>query len=173
MSRFIRSQGDLDGACYLYTVFNCAQTLLGRKIQQPRWTRLVEASITPSSFLGGSGTALIDQQDDLLRELTASYLSLLGCAVTVSCVRPTDGTLPRSISENSAIILDDGYHWYCVVDTSRGSAYAACSAVWQENPRNYSELKSPRLQRRYNLEIKAGDLKYFRNRAFLVQLGRA
>ena len=170
MYRFIRSQGDLDGACFLYTVFNCAQTLLEKKLKPTHWARLVDASSSPLSLLGGGGTALIDEQDDLLRELTASYLSILGCPAKVSLlVDLRDGLLPQRMDENSALILDDGAHWYCMVEASKDMAYVACSAVWQENPNKYKELKSPRLQRRYNLAVDARDMTFFRHRAFLVR----
>lgn len=174
MSRFIRSQGDLDGACFLYAVFNGAQTLLGKKRSRVLWRRLVEVSNSPVSLLGGDGTRLIDEQDSLLSELVASHLLLLGCAVRVDLVAPLrDGTLPKGIGKNSVLILDDASHWYCVVEVSAGVAYVACSAIWQKDPRKYSEEKSPRLGRHYNRRLEAKDMRYFRGRAFLFTRARA
>jgi len=168
MRRFIKSQGDLDGACFLYTVVNAAQTLTNRAIRKKEWRLLVESSATPLAFLNGSGTALIDERERLLQEIISTSLELIGCPTRVAVQYIENGKFPKGIGIESVLILDDGNHWYCIVEANKERVYAACSAEWQSSPNKYKEDTSPRNRKIYNRTILCSELTYFRGRAFLV-----
>lgn len=169
LRRFIRSQGDLDGACFLYTIFNCAQFLANKKLSRPAWKRLVDIAIHPNRFLGKGGTDLIDEQEELLTQLINSYMSVLGQQCSVKLVsRPNPNNLEKVVNSRSVLIVDNGEHWFCVVDATSNAAFVACSAVWQENPNNYREDRSPNIGRVFNQKVHTSQLKFLRDRAFLV-----
>lgn len=169
LNRFIRSQGDLDGACFLYTIFNCAQFLANKKLSRAAWKKLVETAIHPIRFLGNGGTGLIDEQEDLLTQLIKTYLGVLGQQCSVKLISsPNPNNLQKLVNRHSILLVDNGEHWFCIVDATSSSTYVACSAVWQENPHKYRENLSPSIRRVFNIKIPTNHLEFLRNRAFLV-----
>ena len=49
--RFIRGQGDLDGACLLYALFNARQALTRTRLTQTAWSNALEELHNANAFL--------------------------------------------------------------------------------------------------------------------------
>lgn len=165
LERFIKSQGDLDGACFLYTLVNAVNCLRGLEIQSPdSWQRLIGDVYDPRDFLrNGIGTARIDEFPEIITRLIGDYVTLLdpSCDYSVKCVKIQDKTRMRRrrlVSQNAVLLVDDGEHWYVLVDVDQGQVFAACSGTLYMNPQGYVEAKSPNLGRTYNTSFELGEL---------------
>ncbi|URF05049.1 hypothetical protein [Cupriavidus campinensis] len=156
MERRIKAQGDLDGACFLYTLVNAVSCLRGRAISAGGWQRLVGAIYDPRDFLNGDvGTDRIDQYPDLIAKVIGDYVSLLDRSSTYRVERISDldhrSILTRRLlSRNSVLIVATQAHWFAVVDVDQDEALTACSVEYLGSPSCYVEEDSTRLQRRYN-----------------------
>lgn len=173
--RTIRSQGDLDSACFLYSIVNAAQCLSKELVEERDWQRLISNAYDCKCFLTSeTGTKKIDHLPELLVNLTTEYLNAvkpeMGFIVEMLGEMGKNKDLKTVLRKNSLLMVDDGSHWYCLVDSDENHCYAACSAIWQESPKEYSEAKSPRLKRTYNRKVPFSDLKFFKKRAILVSV---
>ncbi len=156
MKRLIKAQGDLDGACFLYTLVNAVNCLRGRAIPAGAWQRLVGAIYDPRDFLSGDvGTDRIDQYPDLIAKVIGDYVSLLDRSNAyrverISDLDPRNMLTGRSLSRNNVLVVATQEHWFAVVDVDQDEALTACSAEYLISPGRYIEEDSTRLQRRYN-----------------------
>lgn len=152
--RTIHAQGDLDGACFLYSAANAYSALTGRKPNLARWARAIQNVPHPADFLDPTcGTTLNYEQDP----------NLLGHALeTIFDAVATDGpridftwhpeaaeyTDVAELVDNRSVALfrymgntryaRDMDHWVCGVATRRRTIerplriYVACSSRWIE-----------------------------------------
>ena len=175
LNRSIRSQGDFDGACFLYSLVNAVYCLTGRQIEADGWARVVSEAYDARDFLNGQiGTAKIDNLPSLLSTLAMQYLRALD-QITHYDVELVEGIkkvgdLQRTLSSKSVLLVDNGSHWFCLVDFYDDTAFAACSAALQDDPCNYSEMSSNRLRIIYNVSFPKKHLKFHKNRAFLISV---
>jgi hypothetical protein len=171
--RFIKSQGDFDSACFLYSIVNAVQCLSGRKITGADWRRLISYINDPRDFLTfNTGTERTDNRPQFLAELITDYMSTLdpkeNYAVKLVEGLDSSANFETLLKKKALLLVDNGKHWFCLIDSHDNQAYAACSAIWQNNPGKYRELPSPRLARTYNDSFKVADLEFLQNRAFLI-----
>ena len=171
--RFIRSQGDLDSACFLYSLVNAVQCLSGKKLLESAWQRLISCTYDPRDFLTSrTGTKRIDDHPHLIAELASRYIATLEPRgkYRVDLLEGLDSTFVEKnpLKKQTLLVVDNGTHWFCMLDSSGGQIFVSCSAVWQNNPAKYTELSSPRLRRTYNDSFPASKLVFFQQRALLV-----
>lgn len=175
--RFIRSQGDLDGACLLYSLANAAQSLTGRQVQVAEWSAMIQSlPSTPSTrdFLDSTeGSRASDDDKVAQAELARSALGILSPTqtLTVETVEKLrDGSLALAKpEEGNVLVCANQQHWFCIVDSDDQFAYVACSWVWQQDPASYTEQVSPRLQRVFNDAVPLKELQFYKNRALVVR----
>lgn len=172
-NRFIRAQGDLDGACFLYSLANAAQALSGKRISDAVWSKLVRIIHNPQDYLSVKvGTLHTDDNPIFQESLAQQYLNVLspGVALHANTIHELgDGANPeRYIGEKTVLVSADEEHWFCIVDAHDKEVYVACSCVWQRKLINYQEASSERLKRIYNEKFECGKLKYFGHRSILV-----
>lgn len=173
MDRFIKSQGDLDGACFLYSLVNAVNCLHDRSTRSSdAWQRLVSGVYDPRDFLRGDvGTARVDDFPEFIARLIGDYVALLDPSgdYSVKCVEISDKSQLRRrrlVSDESVLLVDNGEHWFVLVDADQGQVFVACSAALYENPKGYVEAKSPNLGRIYNTSFDLGELELHKGIAY-------
>jgi hypothetical protein len=172
--RFIRSQGDLDGACLLYSLANATQTLTGRQVQVAEWSAMIQSLSSTSDFLDNTAGSRASDCDKVAQEaLARNALGILSPIQTLTVetkekLRNGSLTLAKP-EEGSVLVCANQQHWFCIVDSDDQFAYVACSWVWQLNPAEYTEQVSPRLHRVFNDAVPLKELEFFKNRALVVR----
>jgi len=171
--RFIQAQGSLDGACFLYSLANATQCLTGKRVSDSCWSKLARIVHNARDYLAsGVGTANSDDNPTLQEALAQQYLDILSPnvrlkATTIHSIQ--DGSNPeRHLTEQSALVTQNGEHWFCLLDVSDLKAFVACSWVWQRDLQGYREELSPRLSRKYNDTFPVTELVFFGARAIVV-----
>lgn len=173
--RFIQGQGSLDGTCFLYSLANATQCLTGKRVSNARWAKLARIVYNAQDYLANRvGTSNTDDNSALQEALAQQYLDILSPnvklrATTIHSVR--DGSNPeRHLTDRSVLVVQNGEHWFCLLDVSDNEAYVACSWVWQRDLQAYSEKISPMLHRTYNDRFSVKDIIFFGSRAILVSI---
>lgn len=145
--RRIYAQGDLDGACFLYSIVNAYAAL---KHQGPEFAAVSRAFAQvdhPADFLSGivGTTGQYDQKYVLLEDNIRRVLTLLGggtFSVRRIAERYSVDMLEELLGENSVVVLrymgcskflSDMDHWVCAVeyDTGDKTVHVACSTRLQ------------------------------------------
>lgn len=170
---FIRTQGDLDGACFLYALANATQAITNLQITTTAWSAMVAELSNPMDFLDqGCGTRHSDgdvfKQENLANRLLKG-LSPRG-ALTAKNLSPLNKhcAFDEIITNRSALVLGSPQHWYCIVDFDSDNLYIACSWSLHEQGHQYKERKSRRLGRTYNRVDSRERLRVFQSRGFMV-----
>ena len=160
--RKIWSQGDLDGACFLYSMMNAAQALYrigSHNDWKDRWSQLLTATSKRPDFLdwqkGTIQNASAPQRD--MKQAQQCLKAILPGTFIVKLVKATTGgeLLDSVLDADSVFVVDNNDHWYCVVDADDDKVYAACSDELNRTSTKYSEGKSPTLRRTFNVAIPA------------------
>lgn len=177
IDRFIKSQGDLDGACFLYSLVNAVNCLRGRAIRTSSgWQRLIGAVYDPRDFLRNDlGTARVDEFPEIIVGLIRDYVQLLDASneFIVERVEIPDETLlrlRRLVSEDAVLLVDNGTHWFVLVDVDQREMFAACSAALFEDPHNYVETRSPILGRIYNTSFDLEKLEFQKKTGYRLSI---
>lgn len=171
--RFIRTQGELDGACFLYALANAIQAIRARQISSADWSRMLSKLTNTKDFLDQScGTQRTDnsvRKQALLANRVVQGLSRQG-TLRAESVSPLTrrSALEEIITTQSAIVLSSPQHWYCIVDADSQQLYIACSWILHEHDQKYKERQSPHLRRYYNRVESRGSLRVFQSRGFVV-----
>lgn len=164
--RKIWSQGDLDGACFLYSIMNAARSLYradSNAVWRDRWSDVLDASKQLPDFLdwqkGTIRNADAPQRD--MEQARRCLDAILPGIFTVTLVQATLGKelLDTAIDTKSVLVVDNNDHWYCVVDADESKVYAACSDELNRASGDYAEGKSPAFGRTFNVEISKREFK--------------
>src|SRR5687767_7158440 len=148
--RTIYSQGDLDGACFLYSAANAYTALTNRKPDLARWARAIQQVPHPADFLDPTcGTTINYEQDP---NLLGDALEMIFRAVAIDGPRIDFTWHPEAAGFGDVAELIDGQsvalfrysgntryarsidHWVCGVARRRaklgrpGRLHVACSA---------------------------------------------
>ena len=163
--RTIHSQGDLDGACFLYSAANAYTALTGRSPVLARWARAIQSVPHPADFLDPTcGTTLNYEQDP---NLLGHALETIFAAVGKDGPRIDFTWHPEAAGFDDVAELIDSRsvalfryqgntrfarnvdHWVCGVSARRprmeraGRIYVACSSrlvdAYPESPFLYRE----------------------------------
>lgn len=187
VGRIILAQGDLDGACFLYSLVNAAQCLTQKVVTQElvvqsRWSKLLCAVGNARDFLDGRIGTKHSDSNWRLQELMAQQCMDILCPKTPVIAKTFHGldgaSVGRYVTSRSVVVMPEPTHWSCVVEVRQENAYVACSARWGQvldsQPKHslptYVEDKSPRLKRTYNLKRPTSELKLFEGRAIKLTL---
>ena len=164
--RIIKSQGELDSACFLYSLVNALQSLSGEELKgvESKWKKLISGVYDCRDFLtGNEGTNRIDHLQGLILALVSDYLKMLNPKkeYSLELLKRINNIqdLRKILTKDSLLMIDNGEHWFCLLDIDRNYAYIACSFVLQQDPSNYKEDKTPRLNRTYNDKFPVNELK--------------
>jgi hypothetical protein len=170
----IYSQGELDGACFLYSIANAIRAVTGRAISQKDWRRAVESlPFRTNEFLSGYGTGVLDQHPTTLIAFAKSFAKSLRSTVAVELLlKLTVGKLAPAMEDGAILIvsINSGDHWVAIVEIADGMAFCACS--WEINNRDpaYAERLSAS-GRVYNMVKPLGTLKLWKGPAFILRGG--
>jgi hypothetical protein len=176
--RRIYAQGDLDGACFLYSIVNAYVALTGRAPDFGRVCAAFAQVDHPADFLNASvgTTGHFDRDYALLQNTIERMLALLGGASPDSprfLVTRIQGpfsaaSLNALLDAKSVVILryqgssmfaDAMDHWVCVVahDAAQGRLHVACSVRHQRAcngaPCSYAETLHPEFGRWSNDQL--------------------
>jgi hypothetical protein len=168
----IYSQGELDGACFLYSVANAIRAVSGKAISRADWSRAVERlPFRVNEFLSGYGTGVLDQHPGILAAFAKSFAAGLRSTVVIEALSElSEDDLEAAIEDGGALIasVDNGEHWVAIVEIIDGMALCACS--WEINNRDpaYVELGTSS-GRAYNVSRPVGLLKLWKGPAFVLR----
>lgn len=158
MKRRYLIQGDLDGACFLYSIANAVVALSGRKPTITQWSNSLQYIPFAADFLkGNTGTKNYDEKPELyefaikqaLSELSPNRKYKITSFLNIDSIADID----KLINQNSVIILNiNSEHWICIVSVlpSQNKLLAACSDV-TNRIYDYSEEKTEE-ERYFNRE---------------------
>ena len=172
--RFIRSQGDLDGACLLYSLVNAANAITNGQTEPNNWSNLLNEIYDGRDFLDlqkGSGrmdlvlytnTALFNWYLEALNPHTKFRVEILSNERGINRilkknkerkkeyeVKSNIKNIENLIDADSVLIVANKEHWFCIVDFDDSYAKIACSSTFNEFL-EYSEQKSYKLKRIFN-----------------------
>ena len=173
--RFIRGQGDLDGACLLYALFNARQALTRTRLTHDAWKSAIKGLQDANAFLDSTrGSVETDGDAEAERMLAETFINKLAPEVKLQ-VRTLKNMKNGSLGkmrpdQNSVIVCSNPQHWFCIVESNDINAFIACSWVWQRELNTYSERISPELDRVFNEVLTLDDLDFFKARALIVCL---
>ncbi len=156
MNRKYLMQGDLDGACFLYSIANSVVVLTSRKPTVSQWSKALQYIPFSSDFLNGKvGTKNYDDRSELYRFAASQALSEYS---PTNEFIVTDHPRAKSISDikglisiNSVVVLNlNEEHWVCVVDVDETSSslLSVCSDLGDRI--NHYEESGCKFQRKYN-----------------------
>ena len=171
LHRKIISQGERDGACFLYSMANSVMALTGKILKQDVWNDLIGALGDATDFLrSDTGTLKIDADDQELTRfasLVLKHVSPRRLKLEVDCgPRPTE--VSNALSDSTVLVVTNNWHWFCIVDSDEQYCYAACSAKLHENPLTYREELSPKYCRIYNDAFPLKELKVSKYRCLRI-----
>ena len=174
MNRKILAQGDLDGACYLYSIANSYAALTCKQLTGTQWKRSLRASpFKLDDYLCGQGTEALDDTQDYLEGLCRNFLGRI--PNTQFEVTRREDVSPRllraALTEKQVAIvaINDGDHWVSIVDADKKQFYVACSAVALASKTPYIEERSPNFQRAFNMASSFDDLRIWTRCALFVR----
>jgi len=145
MRRRIHTQGDFDGACFLYAIANAYTALTGRRPELEAWDEGIRAIPHALDFLQGCvGTTQHHEKDaDLLcNTVTAMLAAFSGKGASPSvefCPHVSDlASVAQLVGQRSVVVFNykgetrhvrAGDHWVCAVavDGDPLTVHVACS----------------------------------------------
>lgn len=159
----IYSQGDLDGACFLYSIANAYRTLSNKEISPSAWSKALKWVCFPEDLLNRSmGTERYNNKTELYQLVINSVLAELSYYQAEHVKISKLDNIRKLITDNSVAIFcyrvvnDKGKeiinHWTCGVDytVKPFGIQIACSDC------SATPLKSSKYNRWYN-EVRADD----------------
>lgn len=181
--RRISAQGDLDGACFLYSIVNAYAALCGSAPDFPSLCAALAQVEHPGDFLNPSvgTTGHYDLDYPLLQNTIARMLALLGgespgaqsppaqrfhvqriegpLDVRSAALRPDARSVVILRYQGSSHFADGMDHWVCAVahDVAQGRLHVACSVRHQRAcigaPCGYEERHHPEVDRWSNDQL--------------------
>jgi hypothetical protein len=151
-------QGDLDGACFLYSIANCVVALTQRKPSVNQWSNALEYIPFAHDFIDGKvGIKNYDERSELYRfsveQALSEYSPKRNFLVRVHPELERIGDVAPLVKSNSVVILNiNAEHWICVVDVDvpRATLLSVCSDLGDRVNR-YKEVEC-QFGRAYNRE---------------------
>ena len=170
--RRILSQGDRDGACFLYGIANGIQALTNKPLSQGQWDKCIQQlPFRLDDFLSSLGTEKLDDNWLYFEAICNEFLRKLRMHAKVVTRSNIDSSevIERVVSRRSAMLaaIGDGEHWVAIVDAKKEEIYMACSATFGGKA-PYSESRSPRLNRVFNLQKRFNELRLYENRGLII-----
>jgi hypothetical protein len=163
LNRIYLMQGDLDGACFLYSIANSVVALTSRKPTVNQWGKALQYIPFSHDFLSGKvGTKNYDDRSELYGFAVAQALSEYSPKneydVTTHPNMKSIEEVHKLISSNSVVILNiSGEHWICVVDVDKqiSTLLSVCSDLG-DRVNSYEEVGCE-FGRKYNRKYVIGN----------------
>ena len=170
MDRRIVSQGDLDGACFLYSVANAIGALSGRALVPSQWSAGIASIQKPRAFLRqDEGTAALDEDGTKLTQLVKNFAKAAAQGPFEVTLHFADRRgIGKLIAQDSVVIVGSKEHWFVVTETSDKNAFLACSDEYNQSGKSYKESSSPRFDRPFNKVVALSDLRVFQRMVFRI-----
>ncbi|CCK74958.1 hypothetical protein OLEAN_C07820 [Oleispira antarctica RB-8] len=161
MKRKYLIQGDLDGACFLYSIANSVVALSGRKPTVNQWSKALQYIPFSADFIDGNvGTVNYDDNISLyefaIKQAISEYSPSSDYEIKTYPEITSVIDVDNLVSDNSVVVLNiSGDHWVCVVsvDLENNRLLTACSDItdviydYVEKPCDFNRLYN----REYNL----------------------
>ena len=173
--RKILSQGELDGACFLYSIANAA-AILTEKSMRKKWKPFINTlPFKTDQFLNGDGTKSLNDNQHLFETIANEFFKTSKIDATCeSKIIKTHKELREEITGTSIAIacINDGEHWLTICEVDSKYAYTACSSALIDSPSNYLEKPSEKLKRIYNRQISLANIKAYRDYYLIININQ-
>lgn len=169
MNNKILAQGDLDGACFLYSIANAHLALTGKKPTQSQWKKFIlNSPFRMEYFLAGEGTGFLRNNSKDFEAICQDFLG--SNFIITSDSNVSESTIKKKINNKSVAIVasDNGNHWVCLVEANE-EFNIACSAEALGKGIKYKEERSKRFSRPFNKTESFNNLEIWENYAIFVQ----
>lgn len=169
MNRKIKSQGDFDGACFLYSIANAVISLNGT-VTPENWSSAIHSLPKPQSFLRQDiGTLAFDDDGEKLEIIAQKFLNnLSGDKFKVKFHRANRKSIQPLIDDGSVVIISDPEHWFVVTEVDGDTAFISCSDALNSLGNRYLEKLSTKFGHISNKKIKLSKLRVYRKMVFRV-----
>lgn len=173
VSRKLKSQGDLDGACFLYSIAN-AVISLDDAVDAENWSHAISSlrlRECRSFFCQDVGTLDFDDNIRELEEKIAKPFlkSLSGKKFAITVTPGERQDLKDLIDENAVAIVGNREHWFVVTEVHEGTVFVACSYTFNDDGCKYHEEASPKFGHISNLRMKFSELHVFGGMIFRIE----
>lgn len=171
--RRVLSQGEYDGACFLYSAANAYRTLTRRKPTQRRWNEALKWIPFASDFITDNGTLRYDDNMALYKfALERIFREFGGTKVSFKITPYPNLTSPSKlidlIKKDSVVVLNvDSEHWIVCVEVNQNNVLVACSDQLRIMRAKYAEYVSDSFRRYYNLVMEIGQRNWVYNPSVL------
>jgi len=174
-SRKILSQGDRDGACFLYSIANSYYALTKQQLSEAQWKKSINAILFKlDDFLSGRGTEKLDYNPEYLEGLCRKFLPQNNkINFEIAAVKDTtEKSLQKILTNNQVVIaaIDGGNHWVCMVDSDKSQFYLACSNTDLNSEEKYYEATSPNFERPFNKTSSFNELELWGGSMMVVKI---
>ncbi|MFQ2387905.1 hypothetical protein ACK32P_07475 [Aeromonas dhakensis] len=169
MERKIKSQGDFDGACFLYSIANAVISLNGT-VTPESWSGAIHSLPKPQSFLRQDiGTQAFDDDGGKLEIVAQNFLnSLSNYKFKVKLHQANRNGIQSLIDNNSVVIIGNPEHWFVVTEVYNDIAFIACSDALNFLGEKYLEEFSTKFGHISNLKVNLSELRVFGKMVFRV-----
>lgn len=169
MNRKIKSQGDFDGACFLYSIANAVISLNGT-VTPKHWSSAIHSLPKPQSFLRQDiGTLAFDDDGEKLEVVAQKFIrSLSDEKFKVKLHQANRKSIHPLIDDDSVVIISNPEHWFVVTEIYNETAFISCSDALNSLGEKYLEEASTKFGHISNLKVKLSDLRVFGKMAFRV-----
>lgn len=169
MNRRLKSQGDLDGACFLYSIAN-AVISLNDTVTAENWSSAISSLPKSRSFLRQDvGTLAFHDNGEELERVAKRFLkSLSSNKFKVALHQGNRRSIERLIDENAVVIVSNPEHWFVVTEVHHDTVFAACSDTFNVHGHKHPEEPTPKFGHLSNLRMKLSDVRVFGRMAFRV-----
>ncbi|MBL0616825.1 hypothetical protein [Aeromonas veronii] len=169
VKRKIKFQGDLDGACFLYSIAN-AVISLNSNVTPENWSDAIELLPNSQLFLRQDvGTLAFDDDGEKLEKVAQRFINDLADEVfTLKLYKTNRKNMQSLIDDDSVVIICNPEHWFVVTEIYNDTVFIACSDVLNSLGNLYLEELSTKFGHISNLKVKLNELSVHGNMAFRV-----
>lgn len=169
----IFSQGDFDGACFIYSAANAAQVLSPQKATQKRWNEALKWIPFSDDFITDNGTWRYDEDIDLyifsLKRMFREFAPNSTFEITHYPNINSAENIRNLINQHSVVVLNINLeHWVTCIDTDVENILIACSYQLSTLREKYSENTSGEFKRKYNLKMPIAGKNWIHNPSVFV-----
>ncbi|MEB6606068.1 hypothetical protein [Aeromonas sanarellii] len=169
MNRKLKSQGDLDGACFLYSIVNAVLSLNG-EVTAKSWSNAISLLPKAKFFLRqDEGTLAFDDDGDKLENISKKFLhGLVGDQFKLEFHHVNKKGIHKLIDQHSVVIVSNPEHWFVVTEVYDEFVFIACSDVYNTHKCEYLEKNTPKYGHLSNSKIDYSALSVFGWMAFRI-----
>lgn len=169
MNRKIKSQGDLDGACFLYSIANAVISLNGN-VTPENWSDAIELLPKSQFFICQDiGTLAFDDDGEKLEIVAQRFINALTDETfKLKLYKKNRKNMQSLIDDDSVVIICNPEHWFVVAEVYNDTVFIACSDALNSLGNLYLEELSTQFGHISNLKVNLNELSVHGNMAFCV-----